>query len=331
MGFYHPATLVKDAQRRGVRFAPDRRAGVGLGLHGRRRRRDPPRPALRRRPARGRGAGDCAPQQGLRDQGPGTRGRPREDLGGARPSAARRPPPIRCPKCGCDDPSMIESVDGGSLASRVSPSRRRRMAADSVGQRHAPSPQPPSPQPPVSATSARTSGPRAPADRRFRSIDDLIRATGLRRDEVTVLAEIGALNSLGHDRRSALWQVERVVRPAGELFAAKNERRVVQGERGGDWGLGTGAGNGSGAGRWTVSAARDESKTLQQRDVDADPRPQPRTRAPPCEPAPRNERGRAPGGRLRRHRPHGGPASDGVPAARAVDARACCAPSTCRT
>ena len=28
MGFYHPATLVKDAQRRGVRFAPDRRAGV---------------------------------------------------------------------------------------------------------------------------------------------------------------------------------------------------------------------------------------------------------------------------------------------------------------
>ncbi len=57
---------------------------------------------------------------------------------------------------------------------------------------------------------------------RFRSIDDLIRQTGLRRDEVTGLAEIGALNSLGHDRRSALWQVERVVRPAGELFAGDN-------------------------------------------------------------------------------------------------------------
>ena len=33
-----------------------------------------------------------------------------------------------------------------------------------------------------------------------------------------MLAEIGALNSLGHDRRSALWQVERAIRPAGELF-----------------------------------------------------------------------------------------------------------------
>ncbi len=35
-----------------------------------------------------------------------------------------------------------------------------------------------------------------------------------------MLAEIGALNSLGHDRRSAMWQVERAIRPAGELFEA---------------------------------------------------------------------------------------------------------------
>ncbi len=39
MGFYHPATLVKDAQRRGVRFHADRRAGLGLGLPGRAGRR----------------------------------------------------------------------------------------------------------------------------------------------------------------------------------------------------------------------------------------------------------------------------------------------------
>jgi error-prone DNA polymerase len=45
-----------------------------------------------------------------------------------------------------------------------------------------------------------------------------VRVAGLRRDEVAVLAEIGALNSFGHDRRSALWQAERAVRPAGELF-----------------------------------------------------------------------------------------------------------------
>ena len=57
---------------------------------------------------------------------------------------------------------------------------------------------------------------------RFQSIDDLIRKTGIRRDEITVLAEIGALNSLGYDRRGALWQVERAVRTAGELFATED-------------------------------------------------------------------------------------------------------------
>ncbi len=57
-----------------------------------------------------------------------------------------------------------------------------------------------------------------PASQRFRTIDELIRRTGLRRDEVATLAEVGALNSLGHDRRSALWQIERAVRPAGELY-----------------------------------------------------------------------------------------------------------------
>jgi error-prone DNA polymerase len=53
---------------------------------------------------------------------------------------------------------------------------------------------------------------------RYRSLDELIERTGLRRDEVVTLADIGALNSFGYDRRSALWQAERAVRPAGELF-----------------------------------------------------------------------------------------------------------------
>ena len=57
-----------------------------------------------------------------------------------------------------------------------------------------------------------------PRTGRYRSVDELVRRTGIRRDEMVVLAEIGALNSLGHDRRSALWQVERAVRPAGEMF-----------------------------------------------------------------------------------------------------------------
>jgi error-prone DNA polymerase len=58
---------------------------------------------------------------------------------------------------------------------------------------------------------------------RFRSLDDLIARTGLRRDEVVTLADIGALNSFGYDRRSALWQAERAVRPSGELFDTARE------------------------------------------------------------------------------------------------------------
>jgi error-prone DNA polymerase len=53
---------------------------------------------------------------------------------------------------------------------------------------------------------------------RFTSLDDLVARSALRRDELVTLADIGALNSFGYDRRSALWQIEQVVRPSGELF-----------------------------------------------------------------------------------------------------------------
>jgi error-prone DNA polymerase len=53
---------------------------------------------------------------------------------------------------------------------------------------------------------------------RFRSIEDLVARTGINREELSVLAEIGALSAFGHTRREALWQVERAIRPAGELF-----------------------------------------------------------------------------------------------------------------
>ena len=61
----------------------------------------------------------------------------------------------------------------------------------------------------------RAARPRAPIRLH---VDDLIARTGVRRDELATLAEIGALNAFGHDRRSALWQIERAVRPPGELF-----------------------------------------------------------------------------------------------------------------
>jgi error-prone DNA polymerase len=130
MGFYHPATLVKDAQRRGVRFAPvdvqisawncrvelDGAVRLGLRL-----------------------------VRGLREE----IGRRIEAGGGTRRSAR--------------------------LQSRV-------------------------------------------ADARFSSIDDLAACTGLRPDELRTLADIGALAPFGGDRRTALWQAERAVRPAGPLF-----------------------------------------------------------------------------------------------------------------
>ena len=38
-----------------------------------------------------------------------------------------------------------------------------------------------------------------------------------------MLADIGAFASFGYERREALWQVEKAVRPAGELFRATAE------------------------------------------------------------------------------------------------------------
>jgi error-prone DNA polymerase len=164
MGFYHPATLVKDAQRRGVRFAP-----VDVQVSD----------------------WDCtvSPDGVIRIGLRYVTGL-REDVGKAiataavmLPTSPTRPTSPTCPKCGNDDPSMIDRSDGCFC---------------NVCSYHWTI--------------------YVPVARRFATLEDLVRRTGMRRDEVTMLAEIGALNSFGLDRRSALWQVERVVRPAGELF-----------------------------------------------------------------------------------------------------------------
>jgi error-prone DNA polymerase len=54
--------------------------------------------------------------------------------------------------------------------------------------------------------------------RPFASADDLVRRAGLHRDELTRLAELGALGSLGLERRAALWEIELAARPAGALY-----------------------------------------------------------------------------------------------------------------
>jgi error-prone DNA polymerase len=207
MGFYHPSTLVKDAQRRGVRFQPidvqvsdwdctvERDGAIGLGL----------RYVSRLRQEVGKKIG--SPK--------------RESAETARRQASDV---LRCPKCGCDDPSMIEP-------SGWSPKPPPSLMSD--GSR-------------ASARQALVPGgyfcnncshdwnlgvQRPP---RYRSLDELIERTGLRRDEVVTLADIGALNSFGYDRRSALWQAERAVRPAGELFDEAGEAlRLRSGQAGG--------------------------------------------------------------------------------------------------
>ncbi|MGQ0735105.1 MAG: DNA polymerase III subunit alpha [Acidobacteriota bacterium] len=178
MGFYHPATLVKDAQRRGVRFAPidvqtsdwectvaaDGVIRIGLRYV----------TGLRERVGRAIAAIPLSAAEAARTALGTTPDQP----------SGLAEEPVRCPKCGCDDPSMIDLSDGGCC----------------------------------NVCSHHWADRRPLPGRRFASLADLVRRTGLRRDEVTLLAEIGALNAFGLDRRTALWQVERLVRPPGELF-----------------------------------------------------------------------------------------------------------------
>jgi error-prone DNA polymerase len=175
MGFYHPATLVKDAQRRGVVFQP-----IDVQVS----------------------AWNCTVEGGAVRLGLRYVRGLREEAGKAiaNTECKMQNAETRCPKCGCDDPSMLETPGPQDL--RTSGPQDLRTPGPQCFCNvcsHSWQPQPVKPP-------------------RFHSIDDLVRRVPIRRDEIAMLAEIGALNSLGHDRRSALWQVERAIRPAGELF-----------------------------------------------------------------------------------------------------------------
>jgi len=106
-------------------------------------------------------------------------------------------PPVLCAKCGSDDESMIEVVRDGRIPDPRSPIPTRTYFCNTCAHEW--------------TVQLRPVG-------RFASIEQVVQRTGLRRDELTTLADIGALNAFTHERRSALWQVERAVRPAGELY-----------------------------------------------------------------------------------------------------------------
>ena len=195
MGFYHPATLVKDAQRRGVRFHPidvqvsdwnctvEGDGGIRLGLRyvsGLREQAGRTICSASLSGPRSRSAS----LSGERGQPPATRLRRLAGFGGQ----ASQP---LCPKCGCDDESMLEPTDEGGMFCNVCSCEWTTRSPERLALQ---------PQ------------------RRFSSLDELVARTGLRRDEVVTLADVGALNAFGYDRRSALWQAERAIRPSGELF-----------------------------------------------------------------------------------------------------------------
>jgi error-prone DNA polymerase len=178
MGFYHPATLVKDAQRRGVRFHP-----IDVQQSDWRCRVEP----------------DGAIRLGLmyvrglrKDAGQAMAAFDRVRRGGS----SDPPDPPVCTKCGADDDTMLEVV-ADTAATSSTPSRRTYFC---------------------NICSHEWSVALEPAGR-FASIEQMVQRTGLRRDELTTLADVGALNAFTNERRSALWQVERAVRPAGEMYA----------------------------------------------------------------------------------------------------------------
>jgi error-prone DNA polymerase len=231
MGFYHPATLVKDAQRHGVRFAPidvqesdwecrvdpDGRVRLGLMYVNGLRKEVGKKIADWRLQIDDCGSSidDCG--SSIDDCG----------LSVADCRSGKRLQPDRCPKCGCDDSTMLETTPASTSfcnicahewsAARLVDGR----APSSTPRAPSSTPRAPSPESRAPSLESRTPSPtpRVPSPKpRFASIDDLIARTKLRRDELATLAEIGALNAFGHDRRSALWQIERAIRPSGDLF-----------------------------------------------------------------------------------------------------------------
>ena len=192
MGFYHPASLVKDAQRRGVRFHPidvqqsewlcriEEDGAIRLGLmyvNGLRKE-----------------VGQAIAAIPLTSQPVGT-GSPSYVVSGPQSYVVSGFSRTFCPKCGSDDESMIEQVREGTYFCNTC-AHEWTVPPQPVG--------------------------------RFASIEDVVRRTSLRRDELMTLADIGALNAFTHERRSALWQVERAVRPVGALLGD-------QGSGTGDW------------------------------------------------------------------------------------------------
>jgi error-prone DNA polymerase len=185
MGFYHPATLVKDAQHHGVTVRP-----IDVNFSDWRCTWEAQR--SRTSPESRRGALPSVGSGGL----PFANGRSpsRSPVSRTGPSAAS-PPPGRAPhhdsSLSCADPAQ----PGACRLGLRYVAGLRREAGEAIA--------------------------RARRERPFADVEDLARRTGLRKEEIATLAEAGALASFGLGRRDALWQAALAVRPSGPLFAGK--------------------------------------------------------------------------------------------------------------
>ncbi|MGE0463156.1 MAG: DNA polymerase III subunit alpha, partial [Vicinamibacterales bacterium] len=153
MGFYHPATLVKDAQRRGVRFAPidvqmsdwDSTVEVDGTI------RQGLRYVSGLRAEAGKAIAARQKAEGERQKAQGTR----QKAEGDRHKEER----VVCPKCGCDDASMIEEEPGREQSrEQCAPASRALLPSRSL----------------FCNVCSHELTPTEPARRRFRSIDELV-------------------------------------------------------------------------------------------------------------------------------------------------------------
>jgi error-prone DNA polymerase len=191
MGFYHPASLVKDALRHGVETRPiDVNHSNWFSTWEDPVAETPPETHRRRQRPRLQGGRQRRPQAYSEVR----RGSPTEPIQGR-----LRPPATadRLPASRETVKNAAAEVAGAAGAARLGlrfVKGLRRPAGEAIE--------------------------RERARRPFCDADDLLRRCRLQHEELETLAAIGALGSLGLSRRQALWQVARAARPAGPLLAA---------------------------------------------------------------------------------------------------------------
>jgi error-prone DNA polymerase len=234
MGFYSPATLVKDAERHGVRVLPVDvvRSSWGCGLErvvGAEGAAGPREAVSAAERGRGRACAEWLARSGgaSRDLGGSERGVSEAACCALFP--LRRAPAPAPPRADCEDgppPEASSAYDGRGERSAVPEEGREEKSAEMrerdgrsrgelavrLGLRF------------VRGLSAET-GARAVAERvasPFASLADFARRVAPKRNEIEALAESGALASLdarAGERRAALWQVTGLERDRRSLFA----------------------------------------------------------------------------------------------------------------